>query len=249
MKNSTQKTLLAASALWIVGATAAWGYGGTIGPAEFVGIPKQATDYKNPLPVPHVPGHYHVTVCNDANWYGVWYPPEWKGNDGRVRGTPKENNQHGYAKEEDGTGGGVQIMGNGGGGNDKEITLQKENGQTLYLTIHVIDCSRHAGLRGLLAAAVPLPPLHDRGTVLPLNSLGDQLTANDGHIRIEPGPTMGEIYRASRQLGAGRNAPIAPSVHASVPGQKFDPTRDGCMTVTCAAHPATPIEGLKRKIQ
>lgn len=129
---------------WFLMNGSVWGYSGTIGPAEFVGVSpnKVATDFKNPLPSPGNPHHYHVTICNNGAWYGVWHPREWRGNKGAVQGRPKKNNQHGYAKEEDGTGGGVQIMGNGTGSHDIEITLRKENGTTVYLMIHVVNCSQ-----------------------------------------------------------------------------------------------------------
>ena len=158
MKTRASRRLTFAAAVWLI-STSAFGYGGTIGPNEYVGRPpnRTATDYKNPLPVPGEPHHYHITICNDTEWYGVWYPPEWRGNDGRVRGTPNKVGQHGYAKEEDGTGGGVQIMGNGAGGTTNDVTLTKENGDTVVLTIHVVDCS-HAvapgATRGQVAAVV-----------------------------------------------------------------------------------------------
>lgn len=142
--------------LLLLFAGSAWGYGGTIGPNEFVGPNHTPTDFKNPLPVPGRPHTYHVTLCNNGSWYGVWYPPEWRGNNGRVRDDPGKLGQHGYAKEEDGTGGGVQMMGNGAGGTTNTVTLYKENGTTVILRIRVIDCS-HAvapgGQRGVLAVA------------------------------------------------------------------------------------------------
>lgn len=157
MKLHIVKILSSVLAFWFFTIGMSWGYGGTIGPTEYTGTPPVPTDYKNPLQNPGVPHHYHVTICNDGTWYGVWYPPEWKGNNGAVRGTPKGKNQHGYAKEEDGTGGGVQIMGNGKGGDNIEITLRKENGDTVYLMIHVIDCSHPlapGATRGRVAAAI-----------------------------------------------------------------------------------------------
>ncbi len=162
MKSYIAKIFLSSLVVWFCTLGICWSYGGTIGPVEYTGIPpnREPTDYKNPLQTPDQPHHYHVTICNDGNWYGVWYPSEWKGNDGAVQGTPKGKNQHGYAKEEDGTGGGVQIMGNGKGGDSIEITLRKKNGDTVYLIIHVIDCSHPPTPRGRVAAAEGMSYLH-----------------------------------------------------------------------------------------
>jgi hypothetical protein len=199
--------LMAASALSILGASVALAYDGRLGPTEYVGNPKQATDYKNPLPVAGRPHHYHVSICNDGSWYGVWHPAEWQGNaDGRVRGTPSGHNQHGYAKEEDGTGGGVQIMGNGKGGDNQEITLHKENGETVYLLIHVIDCSHRAvGPRGLLANAganFPYSPMPAHNGLFPTDGFGGLLLPNDERIN-RPSVMPGTGYGANAlTLGA-----------------------------------------------
>lgn len=152
----------------------------TIGPAEYVGVPKTATDYKNPLPVAGRPNTYHVTVCNDGNWYGVWYPPEWKGNTDRVAGTLQGNNQHAY--------------GNGIGGDNQWITLHKKNGPAVRLLIHVIDCVRERGQRGVLASAVPLFPNGQ------FEAFGEQFPPNNDVFRRQFGHAMSEVYPPNTQL-------------------------------------------------
>jgi hypothetical protein len=252
MKPSTKNILMAASALWILGATAAWGYGGTIGPAEYAGVPKQATDYKNPLPVVGNPHHYHVTICNDGNWYGVWYPAEWRGNDGPVRGTPDGYNLHGYAKEEDGTGGGVQIMGNGKGGDIREVTLAKKNGQTVYLKIRVIDCSHQQAPRGLLAAAdegrLPKSSFPMPKTLVSPSEFGAVLPpAENSHYAPSRLPAVG--YRASPQvIERPTPLPATPQISASSQKPNFLSSR-GCIGTTCASNLDTTIESRLKELR
>jgi hypothetical protein len=220
MKASTKSLLMVASALWIVGSSAAWGYGGTIGPAEYVGMPKQATNYKNPLPVAGQPHRYHVTICNDGNWYGAWYPAEWNGNDDRVQATPSGNNQHGYAKEEDGTGGGVQIMGNGRGGDSIEVTLHKKHGQTVYLRIRVIDCSHLQAPRGLLAGLNGYSPAPAQESLFPASGFGTLVPSATERMRERLDAVPGG-YRASPQL---TERPAALSITPKLSGSYSAPT-------------------------
>lgn len=164
----------------------AYGYGGGIGPEEYTGAgsARQATDYKNPLRDPTRPNTYHVTICDDGNWYGAWYPPEWKGNSGGVKGNGSVKGQHGYAKQEDGTGGGVQIMGNSPG--TTEVTLTKEGGITLHLRIRVIHCDNsNQGHRGITENATAVPTENTLETLIRDRQLGIDTSGTGetiGHI-------------------------------------------------------------------
>jgi len=239
--------LFLASAFAILGANVAWAYGGTIGANEYVGPGRTATDYKNPLPIRGQPNHYHVTVCNDGNWYGVWYPPEWRDNDGRVNGTPKGQNQHGHAKEEDGTGGGVQIMGNGRGGDDIEITLRKEKGATVYLRIRVIDCSHLRGQRGLLASTVPLWLSPAEDTAFPLSDFPPELRANNRHFRAEIGRMSVFPFPPGRDDRP--RPPVAPGEHLVPPERNFVLPHYTCMGVRCAMNSATTIQPQQKEVR
>lgn len=136
------------TAACVLAPLAAFGYGGMIGPNEFqgAGATRTATDFKNPLPS-GTPHHYHVTLCNDGAWLGVWYPLEWKGNKGGVAGAPGANAPHAFAKQEEGSGSangslGVQLMGNGQGGTTDDLALSKQEGDTVFLSARVVDCAK-----------------------------------------------------------------------------------------------------------
>ena len=172
------------SALLTLSIGRSWG-AKDIGPQEYTGegSAKQATDFKNPLRVPNKPNTYHVTICDNNSWTGVWYPPEWKGNTGRVKGNSTEKD-HGHAKEEDGTGGGVQMMGSSVGTTD--VALTKENGQTVHLIIRVIHCDNsNKGHRGVT----------ENSTALPTGNVLERLI-QDGQVKIDnegTGETIGHV--------------------------------------------------------
>ena len=172
------------SALLTLSIGRSWG-AKDIGPQEYTGegSAKQATDFKNPLRVPNKPNTYHVTICDNNSWTGVWYPPEWKGNTGRVKGNSTEKD-HGHAKEEDGTGGGVQMMGSSVGTTD--VALTKENGQTVHLIIRVIHCDNsNKGHRGVT----------ENATALPTGNFLERLI-QDGQVKIDnegTGETIGHV--------------------------------------------------------
>ncbi|HWA30584.1 MAG TPA: hypothetical protein VG867_05785 [Rhizomicrobium sp.] len=193
MKRSSR--LLCASLLGPAAAllfvTASLGYGGSLGRDE-----KDAngnwTDFKNPLPTPDpehpdqvLPHHYHVTVCNNGSWYGYWVPPEWQGVDGGVTHSDETPGQHGYAKGSDGTEGGLQVMGNGRGGDSVDVTLRKGGGNEITLTIRVIPCdSNHHYSRnnphGIANLAPVAPSNNNRNGGVHIN-IGIGLGLGGGH--------------------------------------------------------------------